>query len=473
VVTGWTWALMMVAQVAGTADGGPLPDAAGLEFPGPAVALPVPPAAGLPFPVVTATLRNGLKVVVAPRAGSGVVAHQVVVRVGSRHEVETGRAGLAHVVAHLVARGAGRTSGGHVGHVLGRWGATSRVATGEDATVFSALGPAEGIHAYVAMEAERLRGAAWGPSTLAAEAAAVGVEVARRQDSPAARLHDTLLAAAFSRHTYGHPVLGLAQDQENLARGYDSAVGFYRKYYVPENVVVVVAGEVDAATVTALVERAYGDWTGQAPVPRPLREPSRPGERRVVVAWHGPTRPRVLLGWLVPEASARTVREVAAARVLGTLLAGEGTPLREQLVRERRVCSVLWAGAGEYRDPHLFVVGAVTREAPGLGEVESLVERALATVASEGVERVLLQAAKEGERWRFLASLERDEAVADHLAAAVSLTGDPSWLALRLDALAKVTSEDVAGFVRRHLVPANRSVVTLVVSRPASLTGEE
>jgi zinc protease len=223
----------------------------------------------LPDGALEETFDNGLTVVVLPLS-SELVALQVWVSVGSRHEVLAGTTGYAHFFEHLMFRGSENYSAQAREATMLKLSAVDNAWTSTDHTCYHALAPADRLDALLDLEADRLQALALTPESVEQESGAVMGELRKDASSPGSRLYTTLYDTAFTTHTYKHMTIGLEADVLAMASGFDVARAFYADHYRPERVTVVIAGGVEpAATVEAVRQRLAG-WSPPPAPPRAL-----------------------------------------------------------------------------------------------------------------------------------------------------------------------------------------------------------
>ncbi|MBC7781754.1 MAG: insulinase family protein [Proteobacteria bacterium] len=332
------------------------------------------------------TLENGMKIVVREDRRAPVVASMIWYRVGSVDEVN-GLTGLAHVTEHMMFRGTRRLPDGEFSRRVAQLGGRDNAFTGRDYTAYHQQLSAKDLAAVIELEAERMAGLVIAPDTFAKEMQVVMEERRwRTDDRPRAALFEQLYATAFTAHPYRTPVIGWMNDLENLTA--DDARDFYRRWYAPNNAVLVVVGDVDAEQVFRLAQRHFGRLPARA-MPRrsPQSEPEQKGIRRVTLQAPAQT-PFLMLGFHVPALrDGERDWEPYALEVLESILdASEAARLPRALLRESRIAGSVDASYDKMqRGPALFVITAAPSEGRGVGELESAIRAELARVTREGV----------------------------------------------------------------------------------------
>ena len=331
-------------------------------------------------------LENGLKVIVREDRRAPVVASMVWYRAGSIDEAN-GLTGLAHVTEHMMFRGSRRLADGEFSRRIAQLGGRDNAFTGRDYTAYHQQLVARELATALDLEADRMAGISVSPELFAREMQVVMEERRwRTDDRPRAALAEQLYASAFTIHPYRTPVIGWMTDLENLTP--DDVRDFHRRWYAPNNAVLVVVGDVDAAEVFRLAQRSFGGLARRAlPRRNPQAEPEQRGARRVVL--QAPAQsPFLMLGFQVPALrDAERDWEPYALEVLEWLLdSGDAARLPRTLVRESRVAASVDAGYEKYmRGPGLFVLTAAPAEGRTVGELEAALRAEIARIAREGV----------------------------------------------------------------------------------------
>src|SRR5436190_16688399 len=225
-------------------------------------------------------LENGAKLLLLPDTSSSKVTVSMTVLVGSRHE-GYGEAGMAHLLEHMLFKGSPTFP--KVDVLFRDRGASFNGTTNSDRTNYFETLPAtdDNLEFAIRFEADRLVNSYVKREDLLSEMTVVRNEFERSENSPQALLGKRMMAAAFDWHNYGKTTIGNRSDIERVP--IDNLQDFYRRYYQPDNAVVIVAGKFDEAKALQYAEKYFGA------IPRPTRklnttyteEPPQDGERRV------------------------------------------------------------------------------------------------------------------------------------------------------------------------------------------------
>ncbi len=358
---------------------------------------PAGPARAAAGPEVTHfTLSNGLQVVVVPDHRAPVVTHMVWYKVGAADETP-GKSGLAHFLEHLMFKGTAKNPGATFSQDVDEIGGQENAFTDSDYTGFYQRVPRAHLKEMMAFEADRMTGLVLNNDVVEPELKVVLEEQYMRvANNPAARLSEQMDAALYLNHPYGRPVIGWRHEIEKLDR--DDALAFYRRFYSPNNAVVVVAGDVTAEEVKADAEDTYGKVADRAPTnlrQRPM-EPQQEAPRTVTLADPRVEQPNVSRDYLAPSETTAKPGESEALDVLAHVLgSGEDCRLYRTLVVDKGIA--LNAGAyysGTALDYAEFGVYGAPKPGVSLHDVEAGIDGVLNDVIDHGITADELDRAK-------------------------------------------------------------------------------
>src|ERR1700750_2363610 len=225
-------------------------------------------------PPATFTLPNGLQVLVIQDHRTPVVTQMVWYKVGSADETP-GKSGLAHFLEHLMFKGTSKHPVGEFSQTVLKIGGNENAFTSTDYTGYFQRVPRDQLGKMMEFEADRMTGLVLKDENALPERDGVLEEYNMRvANNPEARLTEQIMAALYLNHPYGRPVIGWHQEIEKLNR--DDALAFYRRFYAPNNAILVIAGDVDARDVRPLVERNFGPIPAQPAIPAQRIRPQEP-----------------------------------------------------------------------------------------------------------------------------------------------------------------------------------------------------
>jgi zinc protease len=342
------------------------------------------------------TLGNGLEVVVVPDHRAPVVTHMIWYKVGAADET-SGKSGLAHFLEHLMFKGTAQNPGNSFSQEVAAIGGQENAFTSSDYTGFFQRVPREHLKEMMAFEADRITGLVLTDAVVRPELNVVLEEQNMRvANNPNSRLAEQMDAALYLNHPYGRPTIGWRPEIENLDR--DDALAFYRRFYTPNNAIVVVAGGVTPEEVKADAEETYGKIAPRAEI-GPRRRPQEPPQeapRTVTLADARVEQPSVSRNYLAPSRITAKPGESEALEVLAHVLGGgANSRLYRTLVVEQGVA--LNAGAyysGTALDYGKFGVYGSPKPGKTLHDVEVGINAVLADVSEQGISADELDLAK-------------------------------------------------------------------------------
>jgi zinc protease len=342
------------------------------------------------------TLANGLEVVVIPDHRTPVVTHMIWYKVGSADETP-GKSGLAHFLEHLMFKGTAKNPAGRFSQTLATIGGQENAFTTADYTAYFQRIAKEYLPLVMAFEADRMTGLVLTDENVLPERDVVLEEFNMRvANSPEARIGEQVAAALYLNHPYGRPVIGWHQEIEKLSR--EDALAFYRRFYTPNNAVVVVAGDVTGDEVKAVAETTYGKVARVAEVPPRARpeEPIPVAVRQLTMADARVAQPNLQRSYLVPSSTTAKPGESEALEILAQVLGGgETSRLYRALVVERHIAT---SAGGWYQGTALDDTrfGVFASPLPGVTfeTVESAIDAVIAGIAESGITAAEFERAK-------------------------------------------------------------------------------
>jgi len=350
-------------------------------------AMPAPVRAASGPDIAHFSLANGLEVVVIPDHRTPVVTHMVWYRVGGADET-AGKSGLAHFLEHLMFKGTEKNPQGLFSQTVATIGGQENAFTSSDYTGYFQRVPRERLRTVMEFEADRMTGLTLREDEVKPELQVVLEEQNMRvANNPGARLDEQMEAVLYLNHPYGRPVIGWRQELEKLTR--EDALAFYKRFYTPNNAILVVAGDVTAEEVKKLAEDIYGKVpriTEIGPRVRP-QEPVHEAPRTVTLADPRVTQPSVSRYYLVPSSTTAKAGESEALSVLAHILGhGSNSRLYDVLVVDKDIAVNAGAGySSTALDQTRFSVYAAPKPGTTLAQAEEAIDAVIADVIEKGV----------------------------------------------------------------------------------------
>ncbi len=412
-------------------------------------------------PTLDQTLPNGLRVLVYENSRAPTALHMVWVKAGSIDETN-GRTGLAHVLEHMMFKGTKTLAPGEFSRRVAALGGRENAFTSKDYTGYFQQVHKDSLREVMRLEADRQRNLVLKEDEFKKEIQVVMEERRlRTDDNPASLAYETLVAQAFQANPVRNPIIGWMSDLENLT--IRDVEQWYRDWYAPNNLVLIVAGDVNAKQVLAWAKEFYGPMKPRALADRkPQSEPVQNGMRRVglrapaqnafvMMAYKSPALNQDL-GPL--SVSHQPARDLVALGVLATLLDDPGTGrLSKRLVREEQVAISVETGAsGVSRGPGLFYIDITAAPGVALSSLEAKAKEEIARIAKEGVEEKELarvkRQAKSSEVFQQDSSFSLAMEAARLLLSGRPLEDSENWLKVLDD----IRSEDIQRVAKQFFV---------------------
>jgi zinc protease len=397
-------------------------------------------------------LSNGLRVLLFPDSTKQTITVNITYLVGSKHE-NYGETGMAHLLEHLVFKGTPRHP--NIPQELTAHGARPNGKTSWDRTNYFETFAAteENLRWALDLESDRMVNSFIAKKDLDSEMTVVRNELERSENEPDSVLAYRIFATAFLWHNYGKSILGERSDIENVP--IDRLQGFYKKYYQPDNAVLLVSGKIDEAKTIELALEYFGK------IPKPARElqkiyttePVQDGERVVTVRRISDTQ-FIGASYHIPSGAHP---DSSTAAILSQILADTPSGRLHKTLVEGKKASIVINLILPLGDPGLLLVGAALRQDQPLDPardamVQVIEEIAKNPVTKEEVERARAQMLKQIEL-----TLNSSETLGVQLSDWIGM-GDWRLLFIHRDRLRKVTPEEVQRVATTYLKPSNRTL---------------
>ncbi len=413
------------------------------------------------------TLANGLDVLVIPDRRAPVVTHMVYYRNGAADDPH-GKSGIAHFLEHLMFKGTKKNPKGTFSETVADLGGQENAFTGHDYTAYFQRVATEHLATVMEIESDRMSGLVLNEADVASERDVILEERKMHVDAdPASQLYESLAAARFTHHPYGTPIIGWQHEIEGLGR--EDALAYYRRFYTPENAILIVAGDVTEATVRSLAEATYGKIARRNEAPqrkRPQEPPSR-AERLVSLSDPKVEQPAVYRMYLAPSHATAKNGDAHALELLSQLLAGSNAGLmhRRLVVDKKIAISVSTWYRNEAVDDGYFGVYAIPHEGLSLETLDLEVDAVLSDVASNGVTEAELRRGKTRLVADLIYAQDSQAQLARIYGATLSTGGSIADLQEWPDRINAVTNEDIKRVTLTYLA-RNRAVVGHLKQQP-------
>ncbi|HET6248570.1 MAG TPA: pitrilysin family protein [Tepidisphaeraceae bacterium] len=408
------------------------------------------------------TLPNGLRVIYAPLKTAPVVEVRVFYHVGSRDE-RPDRQGFAHMFEHMMFRGSAHVKPQEHMKILGAVGAVVNAFTSFDQTVYHETLPASALETALYLEADRMASFKVSDQIFGTERKVVAEEWRMRyMNQPYGRIFGDFQKAAFSTHSYRWTPIG-DMDQLRASRS-NELQDFFNTYYVPNNAILVVAGDIDTPAAKALVSKYFAWIPRGADVVRDIPvEPPQTAARVVNVSYRVQL-PRVEVGWRLPGYQDP---DQPALDLLRTIVGGGRSGRLPRLLVSNDHPLAVDAVAHHFtlEDAGLFMVDATVMQGKDPAEVEKVMKEAVADVVANGVTQEELEKAKTQVRIELVNGRETATDIAEQVGEEALLTGDPNRVNTDPARTEAVTLADIQRVAKKYLL-SDHSITLRVTPDP-------
>ena len=422
------------------------------------------------------TLANGLNVVVIPDHRAPVVTQMVWYKVGAADE-PPGSSGIAHFLEHLMFKGTDLIPTGQFSKIIAKNGGEDDAFTNHDVTAYFQLVAKDSLPKVMEMEADRMANLRLSEDDVATERKVILEERLSEVDNdPDSILQEHMMAALYENHPYGVPSIGWEHEIKALDR--EDALAFYRRFYAPQNAILIVAGDVEPDEVRKLAENTFGKIkaNGAAQIRVRPTEPEHFTAVKVTLEDARAGRTTVQRYYLAPSYASASPGEAEALDLLMRIAAtGSVSRIYKRLVVEQKEAA---SAGGWYTDsvagdvepdevrklPELDVGGldsgrlgfyAIATESASADELEQAIDGVIEELREKGVTQEELDRARASHIAQFVYTADSISRMARQfgwrLAAGMSVEDVVAWP----ERLKQVTVEDIRSVARKYLVEKN------------------
>ncbi|MBU3546257.1 pitrilysin family protein [Polynucleobacter sp. MWH-Jannik1A5] len=408
-------------------------------------------------------LSNGLKLIVREDHRAPTVAHMVWYRAGSMDEVN-GKTGVAHVLEHMMFKGTHKVKSGEFSRLVAAVGGRENAFTSRDYTAYFQQVEKSKLENVIKLEADRMSNLNFDDAEFLKEIQVVMEERRlRTEDNPSSLLNESLMATAYMSSPYRHPVIGWMNDLQNMKPV--DARDWYRSWYAPNNATVVVAGDVDAKQVLAMVEKYYGAAAAhELPVRKPQIEPPQKGIKQVQVKAPADNA-QLAMAWKVPRLEPGKLDDVEpyALELLTAVLDGyDNARLNRTLVKQEKVVNDVGVGYDMIsRGPELFLIGATMAKGKIVEQAQASIRKSLEEVKQKGI----LESELKRIKVRILSDqiYKRDSIFGQAMEIGTTEMAGFSWKDINyvLEKMQTITPEQVQAVAKKYLVDEGLTIAVL------------
>ncbi len=403
-------------------------------------------------------LPNGLKVLALKDPGATVAVFQIWYHAGSINE-QIGKTGLSHLLEHMMFKGTHKYGTKEFSRIISRAGGVDNAGTTRDYVFYyQKLAPGR-LHLSIELEADRMQDLIMDPKETMAERDVVMEERRMRyEDDPQNMVYEEILSTAFRNIPYRWPVIGWMEDLRQITR--DDLYKYYKKYYVPNNALIVVAGNINIDSVMADIRKEFGSIPGGEDIKTPeIKEPEQFGERRVYIKKEAEL-PYVLSAYKVPNIFND---DSYAVEVLASVLSsGKSSRLYKSLIDEKRMVLSADASYSSFsKYPSLFYLDGTALPGKSIDEIEKALYEEVEKIKKQAPNEKEVQKAKNQIEASFIMGQDSIFFQAEILGM-FEMLRDWRLRDKYFEGIRKVTPEDVQRVAQKYLIEDKRTVGILI-----------
>ena len=404
-------------------------------------------------------LDNGLTLLLNEEHKLPICTVMIWLRVGARNE-SAGITGVSHYLEHCYSMGTKRFGPRENSWLIQRIGGTKNAFTSHDYTAYYSNIPSAHFETVMDMEADRFINLSPPEENVRSEKEVIKEEKRLRyEDSPFGKMYETMWGLAYERHPYKNTVIGSWDDLNTMT--HHDLIAYYKKWYVPENVIVVVSGDVNRTRAVETTEKYFGKIPRGNLTPQELTaEPPQDEERRKVVQKEAELTSILIAYKAVSMDHEDYIPLVFLSHILS---AGQSSRLYQTLVYRAQAATFASSSFEGSRDPGLFQIMAQAQPGHTIEDIEKLLMDEIADVQRRPVSDREYERVKNMVESGFIHALETNENRAEMLGRYEVVSGKygSDYVNVSLKLIEKTTKEDIRRVAQTYLVAQNKNTVIL------------
>lgn len=413
----------------------------------------------LPYPIYQYKMANGLNVVTVPFNSPGIAAFHIIVRTGSRNEVEAGVTGFAHFFEHMMFRGTDKYPKDKYEEVLKSIGASANANTSLDRTIYHMLGDASKLELMFELESDRFQNLHYSEHDFKVEAGAVKGEYTKNFADPQEQLDETIRNVAYDKHTYKHTTMGFFKDIVDMPNQYEYSQKFYKRFYRPEYCTIVVVGDVTKEQVNALSEKYFGKWERGNYNPEIPTEPEQK-ETRFAHVKNDETLPFISLNYKGAAFNDNSL-DIPALYIISSIYFSQKSELYKRLVLTEKKVRSIYCGPSFNRDADLIDIGATVKKKEDLQYAKDEIVKTLELIKTTKLDDKALNDAKSNIKYSFAMRVDNPGAIANTITSFISVGGNPECVNNYYAMFDKLTAEDIMNVAKKYFVETGLTIGTI------------
>jgi zinc protease len=402
-------------------------------------------------------LNNGLHVILHQDNSAPVITVEMMYDVGSIDE-ENGKTGMAHFYEHLLFTGTKNIPRGKWSEIQSSRGGSGNASTSWDRTNYYQSFPSNELKLALWMESERLLHPIVDQKAVDTQNEVVKEEKRQRMDNaPYGKIqYGMVYKHLFDKHNYGRPLIGFIKDLDNAKL--DEFKAFYNKWYMPNNAVLVVAGDFKKNEAKSLIKDYFASIPSRTlPNRMKISEPERTEEKRVTEYDSNIQLPMIVLMHKTPS---MRDRDAKILDVISTILSdGKSSRLQKKMVEDKKKALGVFSFSRPLVDYSIYTIGAIPLGKTSLDDLIKEMDEEIVKLQTELISDEDLQKVRNKFENRFVSSNSSIQGIASSLASNYMLMGDTNRINTELELIMSITKEEIRDAAKKYLAKNRRVVI--------------
>ncbi len=417
-------------------------------------------------------LTNGLRVLVVKTDYPDLVSVQIPVSVGSRDEDEVGKTGFAHFFEHMMFKGSDKFPQDVYADLFKNAGVDNGAYTTNDYTNYHLDFSKAHLDKVLEIQADHFKNLKYTDAQFKTEALTVKGEYLKNNASPIRKLLAAVRKEAFDTHTYKHTTMGFFEDVEAMPEQIAYGEKFFKQFYKPEYVSLVIVGDVEPEATMAMVEKHWGNWQKGDFVNSIAQEPKQQAPKYVHEKFDGLPGHWLLVSYKGANWQPKK-KDRAALDLISELYFSDNSALYQELVVDKQLASQMFNYNPETKDAGLRHVFIKVNEEKDLATVRDAVNSTYAKARTELVSEEKLNNLKSNLKYSFVNSLDSSESIASTLASYMHFNRDPETINYLYNSFDNISAQDIKRIANQYFIDENRTTVTLSALEKMADFGQE
>lgn len=400
-------------------------------------------------------LDNGLHVILHEDHSTPIAAVTVLYHVGSKNE-ETERTGFAHFFEHLLFEGSENIKRGEFDSYVTNAGGALNANTSQDRTFYFELLPSNQMELGLWLESERMLHANIQNIGVETQREVVKEEKRQRVDNqPYGSWLENMMKRLYTEHPYNWVPIG-SMDHLNAAQ-LDEFMAFYKKFYVPNNATLSIAGDIDVEKTKELIAAYFGDIPRGADVVQPtVQEPALGGEKTATI-YDNIQLPAIMMGYRMPP---QTSDDAYALQMASSVLSGgPSSRMYKRLVDQDQTALQVFAFPFSLEQGGAFITFSLANAGKTIDDMVPALEEEISKLQNELISEREFQKIQNQMESNFIQSNSKMAGIAESLADYHTYYGDANYINTEIERYRSVTREDIQRVAQKYLVKDNRVVL--------------